>query len=839
MRLHSSLCLLLFALTALPCEAQGNNTPGGASSLGAVPTTASASINPAGDEDWWVMTMPYTGPVDIDLLVTGGDLDLELYDQTAANFIAGSYNWFTSNENLNVTLTARTYYIRVFGAYSSTTGNYTLETSTPWISAATVEAVSLLPMGFTPGQTTTLTLEVLSPTTGLIDVSVTSPIGWQAVGGQTGVAIAGTPTSFQFSITPLPGTHGPFELTFKLQDESSVLDQATRHFVCDYPTVTDADVAGAFVDAEGQAIYTVADVVDSYRPVIKFSSYNGDDDPWRPTDVSVMIQNSELRDDGGWGSSLVLPLGSVTTTALAQSATDDFYLDLVNTTNNQGNPGCTSASNALGAVGSPRMYAVLWKEGNELTIQYWFFMAYNNWLNTHEGDWECCTIRFVFDGASGLFEPQDVATSAHYGHNRRHWDRTPKWFDPSLGARLNPMVFMGRGGHASYLFPGTTCNNFTCPVAGDDWHPGDDTWWLPTGYGTSYTDTLQVPPASVTILPRGDDAGSSQWLLFSGRWGSDCASVGGVSLGTDGPRGPMFRAGSLSTSGTPPWSSDMWVTPGSWMNNIATESMNWDAACSDETLSNPLTVQKTAAAVAVVGTPFGITVNPTGLTRNNALLGSMGALRYSYDWGDGSPIEHFTNVSSGATHSHTYTSVGAATIRVWVIERHAHRTLQSTALLATGGEWYARGSISHVIGINPPQPGSPLAGSGEDYILEMFINGNAPPPGGVAMIAYPGDAGQASLSSPGGGFQNSIPILAAQLFYNNQTPYTPPAFPSIHIDPNNAVILPVSTPLPSTFSFTIPPGLYGQRIRFQSVALQPTAANMIFAVTDAFDVIPM
>ena len=93
-------------------------------------------------------------------------------------------------------------------------------------------------------------------------------------------------------------------------------------------------------------------------------------------------------------------------------------------------------AHVVGEAGSP----------GKLALQYWFFYPFNDFNNTHEGDWEM--IQLVFDApdaraALGV-EPVEVGYSSHEGAERAAWD------DEKLelvGRR--PVVYPAAGSHAN------------------------------------------------------------------------------------------------------------------------------------------------------------------------------------------------------------------------------------------------------------------------------------------------------------------------------------------------------------------------------------------------------
>ncbi|MBN1502660.1 thrombospondin type 3 repeat-containing protein [Candidatus Woesearchaeota archaeon] len=80
-------------------------------------------------------------------------------------------------------------------------------------------------------------------------------------------------------------------------------------------------------------------------------------------------------------------------------------------------------------------------ENNYTALQYYFFYPFNNWYNTHEGDWEY--IQIVLDDENN-FE------SASHSFHHLGGDTTSK---TSLGwiNETHPVVLVGRGSHASYF----------------------------------------------------------------------------------------------------------------------------------------------------------------------------------------------------------------------------------------------------------------------------------------------------------------------------------------------------------------------------------------------------
>lgn len=102
----------------------GNNTRAGATSI-ALNSSANGAINPAGDIDYWVFTLPAAGQVRIS--TTGPTDTLGALESANGSPIAenddgpGDLNFV-----IEQSLAAGTYYVRVEGFGGVTTGNYTL-----------------------------------------------------------------------------------------------------------------------------------------------------------------------------------------------------------------------------------------------------------------------------------------------------------------------------------------------------------------------------------------------------------------------------------------------------------------------------------------------------------------------------------------------------------------------------------------------------------------------------------------------------------------------------------------------------------------------------------------
>ena len=115
------------------------------------------------------------------------------------------------------------------------------------------------------------------------------------------------------------------------------------------------------------------------------------------------------------------------------------------------NAGCDYErwSRRLAEGSEPTVYAHVATEAGhprQLALQYWFFYAFNDFNNTHEGDWEM--IQLVFDAADAEAaldtQPVEVGFSSHEGAERASWDD-----DKLEVVDGHPVVYPAAGSHAN------------------------------------------------------------------------------------------------------------------------------------------------------------------------------------------------------------------------------------------------------------------------------------------------------------------------------------------------------------------------------------------------------
>jgi hypothetical protein len=203
------------------------------------------------------------------------------------------------------------------------------------------------------------------------------------------------------------------------------------------------------------------------------------------------------------------------------------------------NPGCTYEKwfRQRMAGHDPVTYVNFATNGGRFAIQYWFWYVFNDFNNTHEGDWEM--IQLIFDAHSVeealTKEPVEVGYSQHAGGERADWT------DNKLSKEGNhPIVYAASGSHASkygsaiYLGWGENNSGFGC----------DDT--------TGPSDRIDV---KTIVLPNDitQASGEIAWLQWNGRWGERQRAF------YNGPGGPGIR--------------ERWRNPFPWQDSLREESI--------------------------------------------------------------------------------------------------------------------------------------------------------------------------------------------------------------------------------------------------------------------------
>ena len=144
--------------------------------------------------------------------------------------------------------------------------------------------------------------------------------------------------------------------------------------------------------------------------------------------------------------------------------------------------------------------------GGRLWLQYWFFYFYNDYhlaadLGLHEGDWEMVQLRMHGD------EPDLAVYAQHRNAEERPWSDVLR----ADGQPDTPLVYPGRGSHASYFEPGLY----------------ETEAWFDIADGKRRTPELELEIVRDASPP---------WIAWPGQWGDTEPAVPG--LEQPSPAGP-------------------------------------------------------------------------------------------------------------------------------------------------------------------------------------------------------------------------------------------------------------------------------------------------------------
>jgi hypothetical protein len=255
---------------------------------------------------------------------------------------------------------------------------------------------------------------------------------------------------------------------------------------------------------------------------------SGPGEPYDPLDVDLLLDEEptvSLR--GPWRPTDLVEIGP--------SAEDlrnrfEYHLDFPG---DPLDPSCDYErwSRRLAEESEPTVYAHVATEAGypgKLALQYWFFYAFNNWNNTHEGDWEMIQLVFDADDAGEALgqEPVSIGYSSHEGAEEASWDDEKL----ELVDETHPVVYPSAGSHA---------NKYTESLyLGSSGEAG-------VGCDDTSGPHRELRPAVETI-PSDPEAAAAAfpWIEYEGRWGELQKAF------FNGPTGPNLKR--------------QWVEPISW-----------------------------------------------------------------------------------------------------------------------------------------------------------------------------------------------------------------------------------------------------------------------------------
>jgi hypothetical protein len=274
----------------------------------------------------------------------------------------------------------------------------------------------------------------------------------------------------------------------------------------------------------------------TYAPVVELKDQPRpceSGEPYEPTDIDLLMGNDEIALRGPWDTTNIVAIAP--TAAQLGRGLFDYHLDFPG---DPLRPGCDYEewSIRLRAQGPPTTYArVVTQSGypGRLALQYWFFYVFNDWNNTHEGDWEM--IQLNFDAAT----PEEALARrpTEAGYSQHSSGERAEWGDEKLEivGGTHPVVYPGSGSHANFF--------------------GSELYLMRSEQeGVGCDDTTgpsrAVRPVVATVpTDRADYLARYPWLGFDGHWGEKQSSF------FNGPTGPNDK-----TQWTEPftWAEERW-----------------------------------------------------------------------------------------------------------------------------------------------------------------------------------------------------------------------------------------------------------------------------------------
>jgi hypothetical protein len=272
-------------------------------------------------------------------------------------------------------------------------------------------------------------------------------------------------------------------------------------------------------------------LAERFAPVVRLVEQReecGPGEPYDPFDVDLVLDEEPtvaLR--GPWNRTDLVKIAPVAEDLRNRF---EYHLDFPGDALDAG-CGYELWSRRLAQGSVPTVYAHVATEAGrpgKLALQYWFFYTFNDFNNTHEGDWEMIQLVFDADDAREALdqEPASVGYSSHEGAERASWDEDK--LDVVDGT--HPVVYPGAGSHA---------NKFTEALyLGSSAEAG-------VGCDDTRGPHRELRPAVKTI-PSDPEAAASAfpWIGFEGRWGELQRAF------FNGPTGPNLKT--------------QWTQPISW-----------------------------------------------------------------------------------------------------------------------------------------------------------------------------------------------------------------------------------------------------------------------------------
>jgi hypothetical protein len=262
-------------------------------------------------------------------------------------------------------------------------------------------------------------------------------------------------------------------------------------------------------------------LAERFAPVVRLVAQDeecGPGEPYEPIDVDQLFDEPTVALRGPWNPVYLVKIGpSAEDLANRYGYHLDFPGDALD-------PRCDYERWARRVTegSAPSLYAHVATDPahpGTLALQYWLFYAFNDFNNTHEGDWEM--IQLVFDARDAREaldeEPASIGYSSHEGAERADWGEDKL----ELVGGTHPVVYPAAGSHA---------NKFTEALyLGSSAEAG-------VGCDDTRGPHVELRP-TVETIPSDRDAARAAfpWIVFEGRWGELQKAF------FNGPTGPNLK----------------------------------------------------------------------------------------------------------------------------------------------------------------------------------------------------------------------------------------------------------------------------------------------------------
>jgi len=246
-------------------------------------------------------------------------------------------------------------------------------------------------------------------------------------------------------------------------------------------------------------------LAERHAPIVRIVDQReecGRGEPFVPTDVDLLFDEPTVALRGPWNPTDLVKI--------APSATDlvnrfEYHLDFPG---DALDAGCDYErwAKRLTAGAEPVVYAHVVSQPDrpgKVALQYWLFYPFNDFNNTHEGDWEMIQLNFAAKDAADALgrDPVEIGYSAHEGATVSSWEDDK--LETVDGTR--PVIYPAAGSHA---------NKYSAAL------------WLGSSAeaGVGCDDTRgphrELEPRVETIPSDPDAAREAYpWIAFEGRWG--------------------------------------------------------------------------------------------------------------------------------------------------------------------------------------------------------------------------------------------------------------------------------------------------------------------------------